>query len=209
MTSSTLPRWSLPVNHQRLAQLAASQPTPELIHALVDQKVSLDVLESLLRAWPKRIPVILDFLDYFPKTHLGFYQCLRRLKPRLHQVWAATESIAQDLERKADIQAQIQPPLAVELPVDYKIIHLPFQPNFKAVVLGNFWNLGMVPFLKRVWARCQQAEPSLPPTEWHCHPEGLTYVHQGGFEPGPELSSAPFLQGEALWSTLRTSRLWP
>jgi hypothetical protein len=203
----SIPRWSHPVNQPYLQVQSRTQTVPDLLHAFADQKVSLDILEALLHGLPDSVPVLLEIHDFFPDAHQGYYRTLRRLKPRLAEVWTATQAIADQLSAHAGIQARVVTPIAAEIPSPAKTRHAPFSRDFQAVVMGNFWNIGVIHSLKKIWSLCQNQEPGLPSIRWHCHPDGIAYVRNAGLIPEPELIPAPFLRGDALWTMLRDADL--
>ena len=95
----------------------------------------------------------------------------------------------------------------LELPAEFKATHRPFSPDFRAVVIGNFWNHALLDDLRAVWRELQTQLPGLGPVRWHCHPVGVERLRAAGHATGPEITPAPFLSGDALFAALRAADL--
>ncbi len=202
-------RWSIPVNRSALAAAARRQAAAfDLVYAIVLTKEGLDALAAVLDGLGRPVPVILQIQDFFPRAHFGFWRALRRLGPRVTEVWAVAPSIAQALvPHLPGKTVRVDPLFNLVLPEPAKTQHRDFSPDFRTVVLGNFWNPALLSDLQAAWRICQQRLPGLPAIRWHCHPAGVERVRVSGVTPGPEVEPAPFLGGDALFATLRNADL--
>ncbi len=201
--------WCVPVNSAAIrAAVAAQESQFDLVYAIVLTREGFDVLAAVIAGLPSPVPVILQVQDFFPRSHLGFWSSVRRLAPRIAEVWAVAPSIAREFSRHLPgLPVKVDPLFNLELPRSVKTQHRDFGPDFRAVVLGNFWNPALLADLKAAWRLCQQQCPGLPAVRWHCHPAGVERVRAAGIVPGPEVEPAPFLSGDDLWAMLRDADL--
>jgi glycosyltransferase involved in cell wall biosynthesis len=204
-------KWSVPVNHAAIRDAVRAQAHRErfdLVYAIVLTREGFDVLAAVLEGLGPRIPVILQIQDFFPRAHFGFWKAFRRIAPRISETWVVAPSIARAIESHFhEKPIRVDPLFNLELPTIAKTKHREFGPDFRAVVLGNFWNPALLADLKAAWRACQQRLPGLPPVRWHCHPAGLERVRAAGFVPGPEVEPGPFLSGDGLFTMLRDADL--
>lgn len=202
-------QWCVPVNHEAIRRAVAAQgATFDLVYAIVLTREGLDALAAVLDGLGRPVPVILQIQDFFPRSHFGFWRAMRRLAPRLTEAWVVAPSIARALAPQLPgIPVRVDPFFNLALPQPAKTEHRGFGPDFRTVVLGNFWNPALLADLARAWSLCQQRLPGLPAIQWHCHPAGVERVRAAGFGTGPEVVPAPFLSGEALFAMLRTADL--
>jgi glycosyltransferase involved in cell wall biosynthesis len=201
--------WSIPVNHAAIRDAVRAQAAEfDLVYAIVLTREGLDALAAVLDGLGRPVPVILQIQDFFPRAHFGVWRAMRRLAPHIAEVWVVAPSIAQAIAPHLPGKpVRVDPLFNLALPEPAKVQHREFGPDFRAVVLGNFWNPALLPDLKAAWALCQQRLPGLPPIRWHCHPAGVERLRAGGYLPGPEVEPAPFLGGEALFAMLRDADL--
>ena len=201
--------WCVPVNHGAIRDAARAQAAEfDLVYAIVLTREGFDALAAVLDGLGSHVPVILQIQDFFPRAHLGFWPAVRRLAPRIAEVWAVAPSIGRALAPHLPGKPmRIDPLFNLALPQPSKIQHRDFSGDFRTVVLGNFWNPALLDDLKAAWRLCQQQLPGLPPVRWHCHPAGIDRVRAAGYAPGPEVEPAPFLTGEKLFTMLREADL--
>ena len=202
-------RWSIPVNHAALRDAVRAQAAEfDLVYAIVLTREGLDALAAVLDGLARPVPVILQIQDFFPRAHFGFWRAVRRLAPQVAEVWVVAPSIAAAISpHLPGKRVRVDPLFNLTLPEPAKTSHREFSPDFRTVVLGNFWNLALLPDLKAAWALCQQRLPGLPAIQWHCHPAGVERLRASGCTPGPEVEPAPFLGGEVLFTMLRDADL--
>jgi glycosyltransferase involved in cell wall biosynthesis len=200
--------WSVPVNRTALrAAAAASGGSFDIIYAIVYSRTGLDALRAVHGGLGQRLPLVLQIQDFFPHGDLGFWRALRGLAPHVTEVWAVSDSIARAVRHHLGRPVLVDPLFHLELPAASKQEHRPFAADFRAVVLGNFWQAALLDDLKTVWRAARAQLPDLPPVRWHCHPAGIQRIRTSGFEPQPEVEPAPFLTGEALFAMLRGADL--
>jgi glycosyltransferase involved in cell wall biosynthesis len=200
--------WSVPVNRNALrAAAAACGGSFDIIYAIVYSRTGLDALQAVHAGLGPRLPLVLQIQDFFPHGDLGFWRALRRLAPHVTEVWAVSDSIARAVRHHLGRPVLVDPLFHLELPAASKQEHRPFTADFRAVVLGNFWQAALLDDLKAIWRAARAQLPELPPVRWHCHPAGIQRVHAAGLEPRPEVEPAPFLTGEALFAMLRDADL--
>ncbi|HEX2852751.1 MAG TPA: hypothetical protein VHO24_05890 [Opitutaceae bacterium] len=202
-------QWCVPVNHASIRDTVRAQNERfDLVYAIVLTREGFDVLAAVLDGLGPRIPVILQIQDFFPRAHFGFWNAVRRVAPRISEAWVVAPSIARAIAPHLPGKpVRVDPLFNLELPRPAKTEHREFGPDFRAVVLGNFWNPTLLADLKAAWRLCQQRLPGLPAVRWHCHPAGLERVRAAGFTPGPEVEPGPFLSGDALFAMLREADL--
>lgn len=199
--------WSVPVNRSALRAAAAAGGGFDLVYAIVYSRTGLDALRAVHDGLGPRLPLVLQIQDFFPHGDLGFWRALRRLAPRVTEVWAVSDSIARAVRHHLKRAVRVDPLFHLDLPAAAKQVHRPFTADFRAVVLGNFWQAALLDDLKAVWRAARAQLPDLPPIRWHCHPAGIQRICAGGLEPQPEVEPAPFLTGEALFAMLRDADL--
>ena len=201
--------WCVPVNHAALTAAARAQPGNfDLVYAIVLTREGLDALRAVLDGLGRRVPVVLQIQDFFPRAHFGFWSAMQKLAPLVTEAWVVAPSIARDLAPHLPGKTiRVDPLFNIELPWAPKSDYRSFGPDFRTVVLGNFWNPALLADLKSIWLRCRRDLPGLPPISWHCHPAGLARVAGAGFSPGPEIVPGPFLSGGALTGLLRDTDL--
>ena len=202
-------RWSVPVNHAALRAAARAQAAEfDLVYAIVLTREGLDALAAVLDGLSRPVPVILQIQDFFPRAHFGFWRALDRIAPHVAEAWVVAPSIAAALAPHLPGKpVHVDPLFNLALPGSAKTQHRDFGPDFRAVVLGNFWNPALLTDLKAAWAVCQQRLPGLPAIRWHCHPAGVERLRAAGIAPAPEVVPAPFLSGDALFAMLREADL--
>jgi hypothetical protein len=203
------PFWTVPVNAPALHAAARAQPfVPELVYAIVISREGIDALHAILEGLPERVRVILQIQDFFPTGSLGFMRALRRLAPRVAEVWGVSRAILTAITpHLPGVPQRLDPLCYLALPAEAKTTHRDFGPDFRTVVIGNFWNPALLADLRTVWAELQRQLPGLPPVRWHCHPAGVARVRAAGYESGTEVEVAPFLSGDALFAELRAADL--
>lgn len=203
------PFWTVPVNTAALRDAARAQTfAPDLVYAIVISREGLDALRGVLDGLPPRVRVVLQIQDFFPSGSLGFYRALRRLRPRIAEVWGVSPAILRSVEAHLPgVPQHFDPLFYLDLPAVGKTDHRPFGAGFSAVVIGNFWNHALLRDLRSVWRAVQARLPGLGPVRWHCHASGVERVRASGFPPEPEVEPAPFISGDALLETLRAADL--
>jgi hypothetical protein len=203
------PFWTVPVNVSALRDAARAQAfVPDLVYAIVISREGIDSLRGVLDGLPASVRVVLQIQDFFPTGTLGFMRALRRLAPRIAEVWGVSRPILDVVAPQLPgIPQRFDPLFYLDLPPASKTEHRPYGPGFRTVVIGNFWNPALLADLRAVWRKLQQRLPGLPPVRWHCHPAGVERVRAAGYETGAEVTPAPFLSGEALFSELRAADL--
>lgn len=203
------PHWPMPVNVRALSRAASVQVfKPDVVYAVVYSREGIDSLNGLLAGLPRRIPVLLHVQDFFPTSGVGFFRALRRLAPRISEAWAVSEAIVHKLQREVpQLRVRFDPPFHCDMPVFRKTRHGEAGPEFRSVLLGNFWNPGLVPEVRKLWADMQRSLPGLPPLSWYCHPNGRERVRAAGIELGGEIVPCPYLSDDRLCSVLAESDL--
>jgi hypothetical protein len=203
------PFWTVPVNLSALRDAARAQAfAPDLVYAIAISREGIDALRGVLGGLPSSVRVVLQIQDFFPTGVMGFMRALRRLAPRVAEVWGVSRSILDAVApHLPGIPQRCDPLFYLDLPPESKTEHRPFSPDFRAVVIGNFWNPALLADLRAIWQALQQRLPGLPPVRWHCHPSGVERVRAAGYETGPEVAPAPFLSGDALFAELRAADL--
>ncbi|MGA2270728.1 MAG: hypothetical protein ABSH44_19820 [Bryobacteraceae bacterium] len=195
--------WSVPVNRSGLrATVASNGGSFDIIYAIVYSRAGIDALQAVHAGLGRRLPLVLQIQDFFPHSDLGFWRALRRLAPHVTEVWAVSDNIARSIKKHLGLSVWIDPLFHLDLPAASKQEHRLFTSDFRAVVLGNFWQPALLDDLKAAWRLCREQLPGLPPVHWHCHPAGIERVRSAGLEPGPEIEPAPFLTGTALFAML-------
>jgi hypothetical protein len=91
----------------------------------------------------------------------------------------------------------------LDVPAAFKTHHRAFSADFRTVIIGNFWRPELLADVCAIWSELQRTLPGLPAIRWHCHPGGIERIRRTGINPEPQVETAPFLSGEALFSTLR------
>jgi hypothetical protein len=200
--------WSVPVNRSGLhATAAANGGGFDIIYAIVYSRAGIDALQAVHAGLGHRLPLVLQIQDFYPHSDLGFWRALRRLAPRITEVWVVSDNIARSIQAHLGLPVRIDPLFHLDLPAASKQEHRLFTSDFRAVVLGNFWQPALLEDLKAAWRLCREQLPGLPPVRWHCHPAGIVRLRAAGLEPGPEIEPAAFLSGEALFTMLREADL--
>ncbi len=202
-------KWCIPVNSAAIRAAVREQAAEfDLVYAIVLTREGFDALAAVLDGLGRRVPVVLQIQDFFPRAHFGFWRAVRRLAPRITEVWVVAPSIARAIAPHLPGKPiHVDPLFNIAVPPAGKTAHRKFGPDFRVVVLGNFWNPALVGDLKAVWRACRGQLPDLPPVRWHCHPNGVARVRSSGFTPEPEVEPAPFLSSEGLVTLLRETDL--
>jgi glycosyltransferase involved in cell wall biosynthesis len=202
-------KWCIPVNAAAIRAAVRAQVAEfDLVYAIVLTREGFDALTAVLDGLGRPVPVILQIQDFFPHAHFGFWCAVRRLAPRITEVWVVAPSIARAIAPHLPGKPiYVDPLFNIAVPQVGKTTHREFGPDFRTVVLGNFWNPALLGDLKAVWRACREQLPDLPPVRWHCHPAGIARVRSSGFTPEPEIEPAPFLSSEGLVTLLRETDL--
>ncbi len=200
--------WSVPVNGAALrAAVAGQRDAFDLIYAIVYSRTGLDTLREIHAGLGGRLPLVLQIQDFYPHAALGFWRAFDRLAPFVTEVWAVSESIARIVELYLQRPVLVDPLFHLDLPAAFKADHRPLAAGFRAVILGNIWQPGLLDDVKAVWQRARREHPALPAILWHCHPSGVAAMRAAGRDPAPEVEPAPFLTGDALFAMLREADL--
>lgn len=194
--------WSVPVNATALSAAAAAGGEFDLMLAIVYSRAGLEALRAVHAGFREPPPLVLYLQDFFPNSDWGYWRALRRLTAHATEVWAVSDSIARAVQQHLGRPALNIPPFHLELPAAAKQEHRPFSAGFRAVVLGNFWQIVLLNDLKAIWRAVRAQLPALPPVRWQCPAAGIERVRSGGAEPGPEVEPAPFLSSEELFAML-------
>jgi glycosyltransferase involved in cell wall biosynthesis len=202
-------RWCVPVNRAAISQAVRARAEKfDLVYAIILTREGFDAFDAVLAGLGVNMPVILQIQDFFPRAHFGFWRSIRRLASRISEVWVVAPSSARALAPHLPGKTiRVDPLFNLNLPQPPKTQHREFGPDFRAVVLGNFWNPALLADLKAAWKLCQQRLPGLPAVRWHCHPMGVERVRAAGYVAAPEVEPAPFLSGDALFAMLRDADL--
>ncbi len=88
------PFWTVPVNVSALRDAAQAQAfVPDLVYAIIMSREGIDSLRGVLDGLPAQVRVVLQIQDFFPTGTLGFMRALRRLAPRVAEVWGVSRPI--------------------------------------------------------------------------------------------------------------------
>jgi len=182
----------------------AALPVPDLVYSVVNGDSGLALLEHLMAGLPTSVPLVHYFLDYQVSPGFRSTRYLSSVLARADEIWALTPEIAAKLESIAPLAKPItvQPGFHLDLPPAWKRNHRKATPDFRCVIVGNFWNPTMAAVVKRLWARVQRELPGLPAIQWLCHPAGIERVRRQGISFEHELAAGTFVTGDALIGAL-------
>lgn len=179
---------------------------PDIIYANCFGLHGLTVLAQLIQEYEGKLPVIQHFHDYQRYTEQQQLEdLLRTLSPHLHDVWALTPALAEEMTRVISREVKIVNTFRGDVPAQYKNQHYEFSQEFRAVIMGNIWLPALAHDLCEAWQWIGEALGGIQPIQWFCHPESIAYVpkYGNGREVGPEIQYGGFFQGEALQEKLR------
>jgi glycosyltransferase involved in cell wall biosynthesis len=196
---------------QEIEQIKAFEP--ELIYSVANTESALALVNGICQSIPTSVPLIQYFMDFF--EHGVGLRCTRYLRAvvrRADEIWALTDAIVETISPFAarhNKRVRIQPGFHLNLPkMNRAEIRTADDPRFRCVIIGNFWLLDIVPYLRRVWNRLQRAIPNLPPIQWYCpHESGASKLvdQLGTLE--PEIVAMKSLESRELERVLMDSDL--
>lgn len=173
--------------------------SPDLIYSVVFSRTGLALVDHILSAIRRPIPLVQYFLDYEMEEGFGSARHLRHVIACADEIWALTDNIADTIGKIAAAvgkAVRVEPGFHLEVPREWKRLHrTSAEPDFTCVICGNFWSPQMVPIVRRVWRRVQQIVPGLGPIQWFCHPVAVSKIRQMVGDVQPELQPAGFVTG--------------
>jgi glycosyltransferase involved in cell wall biosynthesis len=177
------------IQHEVPQDAAQTMAQADLVLCSVFSLYGLQFAQACLTSAPASLPVIFWFLDC--SLHREFIpnaieQFLRRLSPR---VWAFNAPIKNTLERALPVLAggiDIKFWLGVDVP---QILRKPKKRDgsIRCVMIGNFWDLGMVDVLQTVWRHLRESLSQCGPLAWFANPQAPERLKMQGVALGPEV----------------------
>ncbi len=180
---------------------------PDLIYATALSEADLDLLEVVRRAMGRPVPIIQHFMDFIPQDEVRFLTKFRRLLPAITELWALTEPIQQLLRTKLGREPRLVTGLLQRVPDEFRAQHAEFGPGFRTVMVGNFYNVAVIPYVREIWARCRAQLPGLGPIEWLVSPQRLQDLLDRGADPGLDFVWRGFFSGGRLQQRLAAADL--
>lgn len=181
--------------------------TPDLIYATALNEADLDLLEVVRRAMARPVPIIQHFMDFIPQDEFRFLKKFRRLLPVVTELWSLTEALQQLLEAKLGRTPRLVTGLLQRVPEYFHDQHVEFGRGFRTVMVGNFYNVSVIPYVREVWARCREQLPELGPIEWLVAPQRLQDLLDRGADPGLDFVWRGFFKGGRLQRQLAEADL--
>ena len=183
---------------------------PELIYSVANAESSLALVNGICQSVPTSVPLIQYFMDFEQRVGLRCTRYLRAVVRRADEIWALTDAMVETISPFAERhnkRVRIQPGFHINLPkMNRAEIRTANDPRFRCVIIGNFWLLDVVPYLRRVWNRLQRAIPNLSAIQWYCPSRGSKLVHRlGTLE--PEIVAMKFIESRELERVLMDSDL--
>jgi hypothetical protein len=189
------------------AALARARFVPDVIYATALHEADLELLRAVLAAVKEGTPVVQHFMDFIPNDEDAFAAKFRRLSPRITEVWALTDSLQRMLGARFARPVELVTGLLQRITAGYRQEHRGFDRSFRTILVGNFYNPGVVPVVRELWARCRERLPGLGPIEWYVAPNRLQDLLDGGTDPGLDLVWRGFFTGTRLAKILREADL--
>ena len=180
---------------------------PDLIYATALNEADLDLLEVVRRAMARPVPIIQHFMDFIPQDEAAFLRKFRRILPAITELWALTEPIQNLLGTKLGREPRLVTGLLQQVPDEFRGQHSEFGPGFRTVMVGNFYNAAVIPYVKEVWARCRELLPGLGPIEWFVAPQRVQELWGRGADPGLDFVWRGFYRGGRLQQRLAEADL--
>lgn len=163
---------------------------PRVIYSTAFMNSSFAFLNHVHSACPKGTPIIQHFLDFQPEDEAVFLRLWKRIDACVTEVWSLNESMKVRLENTLGREVKTVSCLHREIPVAWKQFHRPFEPGFRAVMIGNVWQPEVFRKLEVLWGAARDLLPDLAPLRWYGHPrrfvelgrpkESLQNVEDGG-----------------------------
>jgi len=198
--------------------LKQSNFVPDIIFSTAVWESDLELLNLTLKVVGPKVPVIQFFMDLMPFQEQSFFDQLRELSPSVHSIWALTQPMQRILSSELGRSVEHITGLHLKLPKD--LLFRETRDNgekFRTVMIGNFYNPDMVPFMREFWKQCRALLPGLGPIEWYVDASkaqglfeeevldpGLEFIWRGFFAGallrerliGADLALLPFNCGE-------------
>lgn len=180
---------------------------PDLIYATALSESDLDLLETVVEVLPSRVPVVQHFMDLIPHDEDDFFQRLKHLAPLLTEVWALTEPMQHRVSSKLGREVRLVTGLLQHVPEFARIQHMDFSPRFRTMMIGNFYNASVIPFMREAWASCRRKLADLGPVEWFVSPSRMQDLFDQGIDPGLDFVWRGFFKGKRLQRRLAEADL--
>jgi len=190
--------------HNELAN-ALRDFSPDLIYSTALSETDFELVKDLLGLIPRQVPVIQHFMDLIPQQNDRFFESFEALVPAIYEIWALTEPIKRLLETKLDREVRLVTGLLLSFSDCFRKTHRRFCPSFRTVMLGNFYNPEVLPFVSKAWERSRAMLPDLRPVEWLVAPNRVQELLDNGVDTGIQFVWKGFLKGRRLHKELASA----
>jgi hypothetical protein len=169
------------VQHEVSDEVSHALEQADVVLCSVHSLYGLQFVRACLSSVPPSRPVVFWFLDcslhgeFIPPSLMKF------MRDRSPGMWAFNAAIRATLARVfPELAGTIENKfwLGVELPC---LMAPPKKDDeIKGVMIGNFWDVGMVKILEKVWRRFRERSPRCGPLSWFAPPQALERLTREG-----------------------------
>lgn len=188
-------------------ELQALAFPPALVFAVVRHADDLALADEVIAGSPAGLPVILYCLDGDPREIAECEARALRHVYRPMEVWAAGAALAAAIERHSARPVTAVAPWCWDALPEAKRRLRSVDSYVRAVMLGSLPDPSILTAIRRVWRRCREVMPLLPPVDWYVHPADVQATLEAGYEPGDEVVWRGAYAGDLLQDRLATADL--
>lgn len=206
--SITVPEAGMPAPAVTIArELKARGFQPGVVVAISRDSEDLAWIEVVLAGLPPSVPVIHYSLDGDP-AEIAAWQVRVAVGPHgPSEMWAAGSALAAAIERFSRLPVTAVSPWCWDAVPDAPRRRRSVDSRVRTVMLGSVSDPSMLSTVRRLWRRCHDVMPALPPIEWYVHPADVQAVLEAGGELGEEIAWRGSYSGKLLQERLATADL--
>jgi glycosyltransferase involved in cell wall biosynthesis len=166
------------------------------------------MLARVIKEYEGALPIIQHFHDYIPNDS-GVWDSrelvedsLWDIRDALTDVWALTPMIATEVSRITGRKVSVVNTFCGEIPRRCKTQHRSFGPDFRIVIVGNFWIPRLFRDICAAWRWVGETVGGVQPIEWMCHSRSVDLVVNENVSLEPEIKPVGFFTGAQLLERL-------